>query len=102
MLRLFRPDFKAVGLPVRRRKPVKSPHFKHGEVRQRIYESLRTLGSATSVDLTTAAMRDKGLADDPFTRTDLMQRFRLQLSVLHRAGQIERTAEGKMRRWKLV
>jgi hypothetical protein len=102
VLRLFRPNFKAVGLPVRRRKPVKSPHFKHGEVRQRIYDALRTNGSTTTVDLTTAAMRDKGLIDDPVTRVDLTHRFRLQLNVMRRAGQIERTTEGRMRRWKLA
>jgi hypothetical protein len=102
VLRLFRPDFKAIGMPVRRRKPVKSPHFKHGEVRQRIYDALRTMGSATTVDLATAAIRDKGLVDDLATRTDLTMRFRLQLNVMHRAGQLERTTEGKMRRWKLA
>src|SRR5262245_35262268 len=31
-LRIFRPDFVAEGLPVKHRRPTKSPYFEHGEV----------------------------------------------------------------------
>src|SRR5690348_17255656 len=30
VLRMFRPDFKAEKLPVRHRRPTKSPYFRHG------------------------------------------------------------------------
>ncbi len=32
VLRMFRPDFKAEELPVRHRRPTKSPYFAHGEM----------------------------------------------------------------------
>ena len=31
VLRMFRPNFKAEGLPIRHRRPTKSPYFAHGE-----------------------------------------------------------------------
>jgi hypothetical protein len=41
VLRMFRPDFKAEGLPVRHRRPTKSPYFAHGEMTKRIFDALR-------------------------------------------------------------
>jgi hypothetical protein len=104
VLRLLRPDFKEAGLPIRHRRPVKSPYFKHGEITERIYDALRAGDAVTNLEIAAAAMREKGLDpdNDPITRTDFIRRFRLQLNVLHRAGQLERATEGKMRRWKLA
>ena len=44
VLRMFRPDFQAEALPVRHRRPTKSPYFRHGELTQRIYDALRQHG----------------------------------------------------------
>ena len=41
VLRMFRPDFKAEGLPIRHRRPTKSPYFAHGELTKRIYDAMR-------------------------------------------------------------
>jgi hypothetical protein len=38
------PDFKAEGLPVRHRRPTKSPYFARGELTKRIYDAMRTSG----------------------------------------------------------
>ena len=65
VLRMFRPDFKAEALPVRHRRPTKSPYFRHGELTQRIYDTLRQRGKISSADVAVQAMRDKGL--DPTT-----------------------------------
>jgi hypothetical protein len=43
-LRMFRPGFKTEGIPVRHRRPTKSPYFMHGELTQRIF--LTGCGSA--------------------------------------------------------
>ena len=40
VLRMFRPNFKAEGLPVRHRRPTKSPYFAHGELTKRIYDAI--------------------------------------------------------------
>src|SRR6267142_1389980 len=71
VLRMFRPDFKAEELPVRHRRPTKSPYFAHGELTKRIYDAMRISGSVASVEIAAAAMRDKGLDpdNDPVTRT---------------------------------
>lgn len=39
VLRMLRPDFKAEGLPVRHRRPTKSPYFAHGEMTRRIFDA---------------------------------------------------------------
>src|SRR5712692_216849 len=61
VLRMFRPNFKAEGLPVRHRRPTKSPYFMHGELSQRIFDALRVSGTVTSFEVAAQAMRDKGL-----------------------------------------
>jgi hypothetical protein len=104
VLRLFRPDFKAEGLPVRHRRPTKSLYFKHGELSQRVYAALRSAETITSADVAVAAMRDKGLdpATDPATRTDFVRRVGLQLNDMQRKGKVERLGRGKALRWKLA
>jgi transposase InsO family protein len=84
VLRMFRPEFKAEALPVRHRRPIKSPYFRHGELTQRIYDALRQRGMISSADVAVQAMRDKGLdpATDPVTRTDFVRRVGLQLNAL--------------------
>src|ERR1051325_10600434 len=103
VLRMFRPDFKAEALPVRHRRPTKSPYFRHGELTQRIYDAIRQHGLISSADVAIQAMRDKGLDPDtdPVTRTDFVRRVGLQLNALQRDGKIERTGKGKALRWKL-
>src|SRR5271163_4832330 len=61
VLRMFRPNFKAAKLPVRHRRPTKSPYFRHGELTQRIFDALRENGEITSASVAAQAMRDKGL-----------------------------------------
>ena len=95
MLRMFRPHFKAEGLPVRHRRRTPSPYFKHGELTPRIYDALREHGTIASVDVAIAAMRAKGLdpdRDQP-TRTDFVR--------LARKGKVERVGKGRALRWKL-
>lgn len=89
VLRMFRPDFKAEKLPVRHRRPTKSPYFRHGTI--------------SSADVAVQAMRDKGLdpETDPVTRTDFVRRVGLQLNALQRDRKIERIGRGKTLRWKL-
>ena len=84
VLRMFRPEFKAEALPVRHRRPTKSPYFRHGELTQRIYDALREHGTIGSADFAAQAMRDKGLdpVTDPVTRTDFVRRVGLQLDAL--------------------
>src|SRR5439155_15670602 len=74
VLRMFRPDFKAEGLPVRHRRPTKSPYFRRGELSQRIYDAMRERGEISSLDVAAQAMLDKGLDPDhdPVTRTDFV------------------------------
>jgi len=104
VLRLFRPDFKAEDLPIRLRRPAKSPFFKHGELTQRIYDALRERETITSVDIAVRAMRDKGLDpdNDPATRTDFVRRVGLQLGDMQRKGKVERRGRGKALHWCLV
>ena len=96
VLRMFRPDFKAEALPVRHRRPTKSPYFRHGELTQRIFDALREHGVVSSADVAVTAMRDKGLdpATDPVTRTDFVRRVGLQLNALQRDGKVERNGKG--------
>jgi hypothetical protein len=103
VLRMFRPEFKAESLPVRHRRPSKSPYFRHGELTQRIYDALREHGTISSVDVAAQAMRDKGLDPntDPVTRTDFVRRVGLQLNALQRDRKIERIGKGKALRWRL-
>src|ERR1700752_4761712 len=49
VLRMFRPDFKAGGLPVRHRRPTKSPYFRHGELTKRIFDAMRVSGSVSQL-----------------------------------------------------
>lgn len=67
VLRMFRPDFKAENLPVRHRRPTKSPYFRHGELTKRIYDALRIQGTIASLDVAQAAMREKGLGPSAYT-----------------------------------
>lgn len=103
VLRMFRPDFKAEGLPVRHRRRTPSPYFKHGELTQRIYNALRENGTIASLDVAVAAMRAKGLdpdRDQP-TRTDFVRRVSMQLTDMARKGKVERIGKGRALRWKL-
>lgn len=104
VLRMFRPDFKAEGLPVRHRRPTKSPYFRHGELTQRIFDAIREKGEITSLDVAAIAMRDKGLDPDtdPATRTDFVRRVGLQLNDMARKGKVEKFGRGRAMRWKLT
>lgn len=104
VLRMFRPDFKAEALPVRHRRPTKSPYFRHGELTQRIFDALRERETINSTEVAAKAMRDKGLdpENDPVTRTDFVRRVGLQLNALQRDGKIERIGKGSTLRWRLA
>jgi hypothetical protein len=101
---MFRPDFKAEGLPVRHRRPTKSPYFRHGELSQRIYDALRGKETIASLDVAVIAMRDKGLDPDtdPVTRTDFVRRVGLQLNDMARKGKVERIGKARALRWRLA
>jgi hypothetical protein len=104
VLRLFRPDFKAEGLPVRHRRPTKSPYFRHGELSQRIYNELRKRGEIAAADVAIRAMRDKGLDpdSDPATRTDFVRRVGLQLGDMLRKGKVTRMGKGRALHWRMA
>jgi hypothetical protein len=99
VLRLFRPDFKAEGLPVRHRRPTQSPHFARGELTKRIFDALRINGAVTSFEVAAQAMRDKGLDpdNDKPTRTDFVRRVGLALGDMHRKGKVENIGRGALR-----
>jgi hypothetical protein len=101
VLRLFRPDFKAEGLPVRHRRPTKSPYFAHGELTKRIYDAMRTGGTVSSFEIAADAMRDKGLdpENDKPTRTDFVRRVSLALGDMQRKGKVEKIGRGRAMRW---
>jgi hypothetical protein len=103
VLRMFRPDFKVEGLPVRHRRPTKSPYFAHGELTKRIYDALRINETVSSLEIAAKAMQDKGLNPerDPVTRTDFVRRVTLQLNALERKGKVEKIGRGRAMRWKL-
>jgi hypothetical protein len=100
---MFRPDFAAEGLPVRHRRPTKSPYFAHGELTQRIFDALRERGEIAAADVAVQAMRDKGLHpdNDPDTRTDFVRRVGLQLNDMQRKGKVQRIGKGRALRWLL-
>ena len=104
VLRMFRPAFKAESLPVRHRRPTKSPYFAHGELTKRIYDAMRTGGTIASIDVASNAMRDKGFDpdNDRVTRTDFVRRVTLQLNDLVRKGKVEKIGRGRAMRWKLA
>jgi hypothetical protein len=104
VLRMFRPDFKAEGLPIRHRRPTKSPYFAHGELTKRIYDAMRIGGTVTSFEIAAAAMRDKGLDpdNDKPTRTDFVRRVALALGDMERKGKAEKIGRGRAMRWKLT
>ena len=104
VLRMFRPDFVPEALPVRQRRPAKSPYFAHGELTKRIYDALRVAETITSTDVAVTAMRDKGLEPDhdPITRMDFVRRVGLQLNDMQRKGKIERLGRVKALRWRLA
>jgi hypothetical protein len=104
VLRMFRPDFAAEALPVRHRRPTKSPYFAHGELTKRIYDAMRISGAVASADIAAVAMRDKGLDpdNDPVTRTDFVRRVTLQLNDMYRKGKAEKIGRGRAMRWKLA
>jgi hypothetical protein len=103
VLRMFRPTFKAEGLPIRHRRPTKSPYFAHGELTKRIYDAMRTSGSVSSFEIAADAMRDKGLdpENDEPTRTDFVRRVSLALGDMQRKGKAEKIGRGRAMRWKL-
>lgn len=100
VLRMFRPDFKTAGLPVRQQRPAKSPYFAHGELTRRIFDAIRERGTVTSFEIAGQAMRDKGLNpdNDPLTRTDFVRRVTLQLNDLCRKGRVEKIGRGRAMR----
>jgi aldehyde dehydrogenase family protein len=102
VLRMFRPNFKAEGLPVCHRRPTKSPYFAHGELTKRIYDAMRVSGDIASVEIAITAMRDKGLDpdNDPVTRTDFVRRVTLQLNDMVRKGNAEKIRRGRAMRWR--
>jgi hypothetical protein len=104
VLRMFRPDFKAEGLPVRHRRPTKSPYFAHGELPKRIFDAFRERGTTTSLEVATEPMRDKGIdpENDKPTRTDFVRRVALALGDMHRKGNAEKIGRGRAMRWKLA
>jgi hypothetical protein len=104
VLRMFRPDFAAEALPVRHRRPTKSPYFAHGELTKRIYDAMRISDSVASAEIAAAAMRDKGLdsENDLVTRTDFVRRVTLQLNDMYRKGKVEKIGRGRAMRWKLA
>jgi hypothetical protein len=104
VLRIFRPDFKAEGLPVRHRRPTKSPYFAHGEMTKRIFDAMRIGGTVSSFEIAVRAMRDKGLDpdNDKPTRTDFVRRVSLALGDMQRKGKVEKIGRGRSMRWKLA
>jgi hypothetical protein len=104
VLRMFRPDFKAEGLPIRHHRPTKSPYFAHGEMTKRIFDAMREHGTVTSLEIAIKAMRDKGLDPeaDPVTRTDFVRRVTLQLNDMFRKRKVEKIGRGRAMRWKLA
>jgi hypothetical protein len=104
VLRMFRPDFKAEGLPVRHRRPTKSPYFAHGELTKRIFDALREHGTVTSFEIAAQAMRDKGLDpdNDKPTRTDFVRRVALVLGDMHRKGKVAKIGRGRALHWRLM
>jgi len=104
VLRMFRPDFQAEGLPVRHRRPTKSPYFTHGELTQRIFDAMRVSGTVTSFEVAAQAMRDKSLdpENDKPTRTDFVRRVALALGDMQRKGKVEKIGKGWALRWKLT
>jgi hypothetical protein len=104
VLRMFRPDFKAEGLPVRHRRPTKSPYFAHGEMTRRIFDAMRERGGVTSLEIAVAAMHDKGLDPDadPATRADFVRRVTLQLNDMFRKGKVEKIGRGRAMQWQLA
>lgn len=103
VLRLFRPDFKTEGLPVRHRRPTKSPYFAHGELTKRIYDAFRASPTIASLEIAVAAMRDKGLdpENDKPTRTDFVRRVTIALGDMVRKRKVERVGRGRAMRWRL-
>lgn len=104
VLRMFRPDIQTEALPVRLRRPSKSPYFNHGEVTRRIYDALRPGDAVSSAEIAAIAMRDKGLEpnNDPATRSEFVRLVGVQLSDMHRKGKIERVGRGRALRWRLT
>jgi hypothetical protein len=105
VLRMFRPDIQLDALPVRHRRPSKSPYFAHGELTQRIFDALRKHGTAAVGDVVTEAMQEKGLdaAHDEPTRKDFAVRIGLQLQDMRRKGHVEKIGgRGARARWRLA
>jgi len=104
VLRMFRSEVELENLPVRYRRPTKSPHFGHGELTQRIYDAIREHGSTSSAEIAAKAMRDKGLNPDNDThmRSDFIKRLARVLTDMRRHGKIERIGRGKPIRWRLA
>jgi hypothetical protein len=103
VLRMFRPDFKTEGLPIRHRRPTKSPYFAHGEPTKRIFDAFRERGTVTSFEVAADAMREKGLDpdNDKPTRTDFVRRVSLALGDMQRKGKVEKIGRRRAMRWRL-
>ena len=103
VLRMFRPDVEIDDLPMRHRRPTKSPYFGHGEITQRVYDALRENGVVTSVDVANIAMRRKGLnpETDVRVRIDFVKRIARVLHDMGKFDKIERVGRGKPARWTL-
>jgi hypothetical protein len=103
VLRMFRPDFKTEGLPIRHRRPTKSPYFAHGELTKRIFDAFRERGTVTSFEVAADAMREKGLDpdNDKPTRTDFVRRVSLALGDMQRKGKVEKIGRRRAMRWRL-
>ena len=104
VLRMFRPGVELETLPIRFRRPTKSPYFGHGEITQRVYDAIRELGTITSVDVAVAAMRAKGLDPDTdiSTRKEFVKLIRRALTDMASDRKIERATRGRPARWQLT
>jgi hypothetical protein len=101
VLRMFRPELVETDLPIRRHRPMKSPHFQYSELTRRIYDALRPGEPVSSSDMASIAMRDKGIGDDPSIRADFVRRFTMQLNHLRRQGKVRTIGRGNTLRWRL-
>jgi hypothetical protein len=71
---------------------------------QRIFDALRTNGTASGFEVAAQAMRDKGLdpENDKPIRTDFVRRVSLALGDMQRKGKVEKIGRGRAMRWRLV
>jgi hypothetical protein len=101
------PKQKLERLPIRNRRPTKSIHLYHGEITERVMDTLRDANdhSTSSDQVAQAAMRDKGMnpVTDSVVLKDLEKRIRLQFNALRREGIVEKVdGRGPSARWLLT